>query len=542
MNAVVPPSGWLRKFPLTAGCVLLVLMAYAVPLFVRMPVTNDAQMYDLQVRLLNQGGVLYQDILEPNLPGVVWIQSLVRHFGGMSSETLRVFDLLVFLSVACLIHRWLAFAQWSPASRLWVVIAMLFYYVSQSEWCHCQRDGWLLLPVWGALTFRLGVIHRQQSNAGTASAIFGLAFLEGLCWGVGVWLKPHVVIPAALVWITGCLIARPGKRVLPDFAGLLLGGLVVGGLGVGWMIQHQCWAAFWDTARNWNPRYFAAGREHWTLVRFLGMSIRLSPWMLLHLPALMIAARALLSVFSSQETDRGTVCKALLSACYLGWLVQALFLQHLFDYIYAPTILLALLLVAFWVQAQWNETWCRTLVIVFAGIAVWVSPFAKFQRVKLWQTCLSTKATPKLYSQLAVLPNPKWLAMQKVIAFLQEQNVQHKDVGCFQSDLVSLYNQMDLLPPTRFVYVYELLVFFPDRQKEILLTLKETPHRFIVTDTLSGQLPREQIEKLLSEEFQNSLKKPLGKKRAYPWGHPIVFRAGNYLVHQVVEPSETSIP
>ncbi len=95
MNDLIPLKPSPAKTSLVAGVLFLAFCGYAVPLFLRMPLTNDAQMYDLQVRLLHQGGVLYRDILEPNLPGVVWIQSLVRNAVGWSSEALRAFDLLV---------------------------------------------------------------------------------------------------------------------------------------------------------------------------------------------------------------------------------------------------------------------------------------------------------------------------------------------------------------------------------------------------------------------------------------------------------------
>ena len=67
-------------------------------MFLRMPETNDAEMFDLQAWLIADGGVMYRDVLEPNLPGVVWIHLLVRVIGGSSSEALRVYDLLSFPS------------------------------------------------------------------------------------------------------------------------------------------------------------------------------------------------------------------------------------------------------------------------------------------------------------------------------------------------------------------------------------------------------------------------------------------------------------
>lgn len=89
------------KVPSVAAVPSLFLIAWlvlAVPMFLRMPETNDAEMFDLQAWLIADGGVMYRDVLEPNLPGVVWIHLLVRVIGGSSSEALRVYDLLSFPS------------------------------------------------------------------------------------------------------------------------------------------------------------------------------------------------------------------------------------------------------------------------------------------------------------------------------------------------------------------------------------------------------------------------------------------------------------
>src|SRR5581483_4351069 len=93
------PTG--KKSASSAGpLVLLTVFAILIlPQFVRMPLTNDAEMYDLQAHLLRQGGVLYRDVLEPNLPGVVWVHYMVRSLFGERSEALKFFDLAVFAGI-----------------------------------------------------------------------------------------------------------------------------------------------------------------------------------------------------------------------------------------------------------------------------------------------------------------------------------------------------------------------------------------------------------------------------------------------------------
>ena len=82
-----------RSRPFLPLFLLATLAVIAVPVFVRMPLTNDAETYDLQADIVRRGGVLYRDALEPNLPGVVWVQLAVRSVFGDSSEALKLFDL-----------------------------------------------------------------------------------------------------------------------------------------------------------------------------------------------------------------------------------------------------------------------------------------------------------------------------------------------------------------------------------------------------------------------------------------------------------------
>lgn len=499
-----------------------------------MPLTNDAQMYDIQVRVMSSGGVLYRDILEPNLPGVVWIQSVVRFWGGWSSEALRVFDLFMFSVVLVLVNLWFRRVEWTTTGRIWLLVVLSCFYFSQSEWCHCQRDVWLLVPIMGALTLRRVATLWQQSQTKIAIPyILGMSFCEGLCWGCGVWLKPHIVVPAIMVWVTSCFISRPGKRMLADLSGLLVGGMLIGIIGIAWMIQNDCWLAFLETVQTWNPQYLTAGRDHWTLPRFLGLTWRLSPWILLHVPAVVIAVKAMRKSISGQFKDAEQCNLALLSACYLGWMVQVFLLQHLFDYIHAPVVLMAILITATPIYRTFSERWCRTMVMGFVSLAVLASPLASVQRVKVWSSCLNSRSNAKLYDQLAVLDNPQWEDLARVEDFLRHQEPKQQEVCCYHSDLVSLYNRLGLLPPARYVYVQELTVFFPERRREILNEIQKSKHRFIVTDIVSARLTEKQVEHLLSANYQSSLHRPTSKRRLYPWGFPIVFRSGNYLVHRI---------
>ena len=85
------------------------------------------------------------------------------------------------------------------------------------------------------------------------------SMLEGFVWGVAVWVKPHVVVPACR-GVAGVgradRPARVGGACCGTSAGLL-GGLIAGAAGVAWLVAHRRVAAFLDVFLNWNPGYLA---------------------------------------------------------------------------------------------------------------------------------------------------------------------------------------------------------------------------------------------------------------------------------------------
>ena len=195
---------------LMAG-LFLTLLVSQVPILLQLTLTPDAVLYDVQARCLLEGGVLYRDVLEPNLPGVVWIHAIVRIVAGWSPEALRVFDLIVVIAGCWLLVR-LATSQsrrtpssgltatfspgagekghdvdhslrdWNSAARRGfpdrsidirsgqsslqsgiLFLVLLTFYCSTSEWCHCQRDVWMLLPSLLAVTLRLRVLRTMAT-------------------------------------------------------------------------------------------------------------------------------------------------------------------------------------------------------------------------------------------------------------------------------------------------------------------------------------------------------------------------------------------
>jgi hypothetical protein len=524
-----------------------------------MPLTNDTALYDLQASVVQRGGVLYRDILEPNLPGVVWIHLTVRSLLGDSSEAMRLFDLAVLGEILLVGVWWLGGTQPrmnirgrarnSPA--VWFAIAGLAFYLSISEWCHCQRDTWMLLPALVGVTLR-----RQQYlrcvRAPATSRIWLWAVAEGLVWGAGVWIKPYVVIPAIGAFCVSHVLLRNGRAFLTDAAGLLSGGLVAGAAGIAWMIATGCWPWFWETLCEWNPQYFQAGREHWTKARFIAMTARLWPWSALHLVAVPLTVQALLtSVIGRNATEMNEQGLAssrggaspLLAAFYLGWLAHAFFLQHLFDYVHVPAVLIALLFLADLASRRAaSSTGWHVAYTGFAVLVLLASPIVRGERPKLWPECVAGPNSPRLQDRLAHLTNPNREDLARVAEYLRRCNVQGREVCFYNSDFVALYQSMDLTPPTRFVYLHELLVFFPDRASEMHDQLAHAGLRYVVTDLVGCGMPRQLAAQIGPEGPLASPPAYDRDRSGYPWTLPVVYRAGTYLVHKVDRPLKTEPP
>lgn len=547
-----------RLWPPVLTCFALLIIA--VPLFLRMPLTNDAEMYDLQAELVRQGGILYRDVLEPNLPGVVWVHLAVRSVLGTSAEALKIFDLMVFAGIAALASRLVHLAGGSRGAAVWTVVALFGFYGSQSEWIHCQRDIWLLLPALGAVTWRIESVHTGRSLAHRDRFLVHL--LEGSLWGCGVWLKPYVIFPAAAVWVVSQLLQHTGisrgasetgqahqvhepddickslKMPLIELAGLLLGAGFVGALGVMWMIRSGCWPHFVDTALHWNPDYFAAGKSHWTLERFVPMVLRFFPWFGLHLVAIMLIVKGLAHLLRGDAApdDPRRAVLALTASTYVGWMIQAFGFQHLFDYVHAPTILLAILLVSLGSLAYPHMA-VRVLSLAFALLAIWWSPLLQPKRLGLWPICVRGPITPAVRGRLSHFRNPNRRDLEQIEAYLRQQNVSGKDVCFYNSDFVGMYRKMGLMPPTRYVYFYETVRFLPSHQQTILQDLQAAPHRYVVTDVLTAGIRPERMDRLgPNGRLADAQAQPRHWTTGYPWSYPAVFRAGTYLVHRLDGP------
>jgi hypothetical protein len=518
------------------GCIALAaLLLLNLPLFLCMPLAPDVTLYDFCARNVLRGGVHYRDVFDNNFPGIVWLHALIRSVVGWRTEALRAVDLLILGSIVWLLVRWLRALGQPRSVQVWAAVALSAFYFSTSEWCHCQRDSWMLLPALLALHLRRLQIARMTDMARGRIVLWSI--LEGACWGAAFWIKPFVAVPALAVWLASVVVQRRrGVRLLSllaDLAGLLAGGALVGALGCLWLRATGAWPYFWEGFLEWNAEYYAYGRSRAAssaLVRELLLTSM--PWVLLHVLAVPVALITLgRGLFVAQFAEVARRPHVLLAAFYLGWLAQAVFLQNLAHYIYVPPLLLAITLLAGLPLPQRIPRLGWLTLILFAGAAIAVHPAIRRPRVALWPRCLQEGGTPEIKNGLALLRVTDWVALDQVRDYLKEQHVADGELVVFSGYALPLYLQLDVEPPMRFVYFDVHYNQYQHHQIVMGSALLASKPRFIVGDLDHGSLFHTWTAKAefgglaLPDDF------PAEYRDQYPWALPIVFRAGRYAVH-----------
>ena len=550
---------------------LAVILIIGVPLFICMPLWVDTTYHDLSARNLLWGGVHYRDIFETNLPGMVWIQALVRVMFGWSSEAIRTVDLVVVGSSAVLLWRFLKRIEVPRSTRAWFLAAVCLFYVFETEFIHCQRDSWMLLPAIVALHLRSSQL--ATANRATMSATFRTALLQGAAWGCSIWIKPHTVVPAGFVWLASFRrLEAAGKHrtVGVDFLGLLTGGALVGGIGVVWLICTGTWPYMWDVLLNWNPEYYK-----WTIKEMdqrLSMVIMyFAPWSLIHFASLPVAVAALIR---ARVWKKGSIAgvnalrmdQALISSLYLGWFAQAVLLQKTFHYTQAPVHFLALAVMAAhrWPASQIFIGWCLVggtlnyLKDANDSVGDVLKPFQEarprtYQQViprnklingdwkSVWLKCATEGSSPEIKDHLSfyryIHCAPTWTELREVSQFLETLNLKDGELVCWDDTTHPLYLDLHIRPGIRFMHVNTALDF---RSKRPIIReeLIASHHRYVVSDM--GVIlflydffctePPSGRPLDLPEDF------PCFCRDVYPWNQPIIFKAGRYSVHRVENP------
>jgi hypothetical protein len=527
----------------TAGWVvtLLVLLG-GVPLFLCLPPWNDVTLHDMAVRSLLRNGVHYRDVFDTNLPGIDWAMAGVRLTLGWSCEALRAVDLAVIAAAVGLLGGWVRLGGGTAATVAWLAAAAALFYPFTAEFNHVQRDPWLLLPAVVAARLRL----QRVQTIGEASLLRSV--VEGFMWGVAVWIKPHVLVPAGVVWIVSArLISRQQHRLRPmlgDLVALVGGGLLAGLAGVGWLVTTGAWPYFLDVFLNWNPDYlgnildgagFRLGRS---LVCF-------APWSYLHAVAVPVAGLALWEalawprhftrlqrnlprwLYAPAESAPIAAARAVLAALYLGWCTQGVLFQKAFDYVQVPMLLLAMAVVA---QQRWAFG-CGYLLgfvlVALLGQAGWVPvnrhPLTDPNVLEMWPRCWQDGSSPQLRNRLGHFTHTHWgtdwESLEAVASFLRtvQPPLGPGELNCWHDSTHPLYLLLDLDPATRYMH-YGTVFGIRKQVPRIAAEVAASRQRYVVSD------------RLLMPAGNND-RTPL-----FPWNQPVVFESPRYLVHRVVNP------
>ena len=488
-----------------ARAVAVTVLVVGVPLFLRMPPWCDITLYQMAARNILKGGAHYQGVFDTNLPGFVWALTALQSVFGPSVVAVRAADLLVVLGVVLLTDRLAKWGGATPAARWWAFAGAAVFYPFTVEMSHAQRDTWMALPALAAVVLR---VRRASGEPLAASRVARKSLLEGVLWGAAVWVKPHVVVLAAAVWLlTARRLAgehpRPWRAALFDFLGNLAGGLAIGAAGVALLFATGAWGPLVDVFTNWNPGYLDLvlfeldDREKQELYWFPPWSLGLIVTVPLALVSLVDmapwASRAAATarqhgpvgrwlprhLWDKQVGADARFARGVLGGLYLAWVAQAFYLQRGFEYAHAPEVLLML---GVWASHRWAWAVVMLLWVAVAAGAWNVEgtraelealpkpirdhyaprhPLFNLERLKLWPTCWRPDLTPAeryaLWDKLRLHPPHEavisWEELAEVAAFLKAQNAGDGEVIAWFDSPHAVYLMLNVDPGIRFMHV-----------------------------------------------------------------------------------------
>jgi hypothetical protein len=555
------PSG--RRLPeIVAWSCLALFLFVVLPLFLSMGIFPDCANYQVYAQAILRGGVLERDVhVEFRPPMMGWVLAVIHWLVGWRPPMIRVADFVFLSGSIWLLVRWLRAQEVARVTCVWVALALYAFYLSTSEWCHCQPDMWMLLPALAALHLRRRQVAHLVRGDGSLASAAGRSLLEGLCWGASCLFKPYAVLPGLGCWLPSVVLVgraptRPVKRLVIDTLGLLTGGLLAGGVWFVWLWWGGGWSYFWQDFQDSASEYYSASPHYAPFLhRIVYLFSQFFPWGMLHAVALPLALIALYRVFVGANGQVGTARagndpRALLAGFYIGWLVEGNFIQYQFDYHAAPSVLLALTLIVAeaWGQVgslqftgrRWFDLRSRVNAGILRSPLRWVilaclvglvaarEPLLYPQRLALWGRCWREGSSGEIQDQLSCLGSQEfatrqwwqymsvggvgWADLERVEGYLREQGVRDGDVLVWSPiGAVALYLDLDVRPPHRIIQLCAYLCVYQSEVPQVLRELEACHHRFVVSQP---------------EDCPN------------PWADdwPVVFESGPYVIRRYPDP------
>ena len=547
--------------------------AIGVPLFLRMPLWCDATLYQTAARNVMNGGVHYREIFDTNPPGFVWAICVVETIFGSSTEAIRFADLIVASSALIVLMRFASMAGAKRADLAWMAAGWASFYPYLAEFCHIQRDVWMMLPALLATWIRVRRVGILLNDNGK-TWVFGSTVLEGCLWAVACWIKPHVVVPVFFVWLTTIVfifrrVSTPVRHVIFDTVGVVFGAMIVFMSGLSWLLRTGTWDAYMDVNRNWNNGYIAIvfkelpGRIQFELIYF-------PPWSLFLLVAIPLS---LVNVYRSlsKNSDWQTFVRGVLASLFLSWTFMAIVIQRSLDYVHVPEIVLmisvfaanrwcvsflviaiqvglALLVVATAIPVMWSGSRIEGRQIVGPSGQIFNAHVAlKPERTGHWFICWSAPSRETrrdvgfLTGEFGGL-DP--VELGAVADFLKSQNVKDRELIAWHDSPHALYTVLGIEPGIRFMHLSTMQAMggwseessqYRRVRQEVALAIPTA--KFVVSD-LHRVTDRRGIalHNLGDDGLSRAI--PDWQKRQFPMDLPILYRSpnGRYLVHQIRHP------
>jgi hypothetical protein len=525
------------------GLVLLIAFIALAPLYVCMGPWTDNSLFDLCARSVLNHQPVYHNYFFHGPPGLVLTFSVLHAILGWHSEAIRLVEVVILLAIFALLAWRFLPAQASSAFRLWTMTALWFYYTSTSEWCHCQPDVWMLLPAFTALSLRQRAVERW-SGAGGERADCGSAFVEGFLYGAAFVIKPFVALPILFVWVISALQARRSRcrrSFILQAVWTGVGLLTLLGLVLAWVQWSGNWSDFWSSIfGDWNQDYFAGSEGWWW--RTKKALWWFGPWTMLHLAALPLSLASLVEWLILPNNGLRDDPSPLVSAFYLGLLLQAIYLQHQLVYQMIPPVFLAVTIVASCIcrLEKWRIPAAGLALAAMLSWAIAYHPLLQPHRLSAWLDCWRQGSSPAVRNRLAVetdLSAADWVRLAQVQDFLRKRRIRDGQLTCYAPSSVHLYSQLNVKPSTRYIFIMPAMAMFPRHRNQIQRDIVHSSQRYVVNDLLLLNMSRDEADREIPgrpTEFPTPPPSaPSQYKEKFPFCFPVVFRAGRYLVHEL---------
>ncbi len=176
------------------------------------------------------------------------------------------------------------------------------------------------------------------------------------------------------------------------------------------------------------------------------------------------------------------------------------------------------------------------MACTFAVLVLAASPLIRPNRLKHWpecvRACFGSDLSPTSKDELALSPFPRWSELQPMLEHVKAKQIPDRSLMAYNGNLIHVYPELTLRPPTRFVYRDVLARLFPDRRDLMAEELAASGARWVVSDLIEDGWEGElDYGGLLPEEISSNK-----AELFFPYNQTPVFRSGGYVLFRIDQP------